>query len=230
MQSNGPQPTSSNSMLGTFPAACSKMVDEFRSSKISKGATLSQIHTTLVDALPEDLSTVEDSFAWYLSIIEDHEHHLTQVKQRGNKWSADDGEHQDDADEGDIERESPTSMKHAKPDDSQYPWVVSDFIQSVTLSPSLTATLDLLKLYTIDPKGMKRSLVNSPSCPEFPDSEWTNILAGRAVNLDAVLSGYYSTSNNDEQVESIGDVEIKFGNGGSNQSCLKCWQVDNLLE
>jgi len=96
----------SNSMLGTFPAAvvtqaaCSKMVDEFHCSKISKGAALSWIHTTLVNALPEDLSTVEDSFAWYLSIIEDHEHHLTQVKQCGNKRSADDGEHQDDADEG----------------------------------------------------------------------------------------------------------------------------------
>jgi len=62
----------------------------------------------------------------------------------------------------------------------------------------------------IDPKGTKCSLVNSPTCPEFPDSEWTNILAGRAINLDAVLSGYYSTSNNDERVEEIGDLEICF--------------------
>jgi len=63
----------------------------------------------------------------------------------------------------------------------------------------------------INLKGMKCSLVNSLTCPEFPDSEWTNILAGRAINLDAVLSGYYSTSNNDEQVEEIGDLEIQFG-------------------
>ena len=46
-------------------------------------------------------------------------------------------------------------MKHVKPDDSQYPWIVSDFIQNVTLSPSLAATLDLLKLYAIDPKGTR---------------------------------------------------------------------------
>jgi hypothetical protein len=39
---------------------------------------------------------------------------------------------------------------------------------------------------------------SDPSCPEFPDLEWTNILAGQAVNLNAVLTGYYSTSNNDE--------------------------------
>jgi len=206
-----------NSMLGSFPAAvatqavCSKMVDDFRSSKISKGTTLSRIHTTLVDALPEDLSAVEDSFTRYLSIVEDHECHLAQAKQCGNKRSVDNGEHQDDGDEGEPESESPISTKRTKPNDSQYPWIVSDFIRNITLSPSLTATLDLLKLYAIDLKDMKRSLVNSPSCPEFPDSEWTNILAGRAVNLDAVLSGYYSTSNNDERVESIGEVEIKFG-------------------
>ncbi|EDR05137.1 uncharacterized protein LACBIDRAFT_329907 [Laccaria bicolor S238N-H82] len=76
---------------------------------------------------------------------------------------------------------------------------------------SFIITLELLKLYAIDPKGTKHSLVNSPTCPEFPDSEWTNILARRAVNLDAVLSGYYSTSNNNERVEEIGDLEICFG-------------------
>jgi len=150
-----------NSTLRSFPAAvatqavCSKMVDDFWSSKISKGTTLSQIHTTLVNALPEDLSTVEDSFAQYLSIVEDHECHLTQAKQHGNKQSADNGEHQDDGDEGEPESESPILMKHAKPNDSQYPWIVSNFIQNITLSPSLTATLDLLKLYSIDPKYMK---------------------------------------------------------------------------
>jgi len=88
---------------------------------------------------------------------------------------------------------------------------VSDLIHSVTLSPSLTATLDLLKLYAVDPKGTKCSLVNSPTCPEFPDSEWMNILAGHTVNLDVILTGYYLTSNNDEHIESIGDLDIKFG-------------------
>jgi len=50
-----------------------------------------------------------------------------------------------------------------------------------------------------------------PTCPEFPDSEWTNILACHAINFDAVLTGYYSTSNNDECIESIGNLDIKFG-------------------
>ena len=58
---------------------------------------------------------------------------------------------------------------------------------------------------------MKRPLVNSPNCLEFPDSEWTNILLGCAINLDTVLSGYYLTSNNYEQIQEIGEIEIHFG-------------------
>ncbi|EDR13644.1 uncharacterized protein LACBIDRAFT_322740 [Laccaria bicolor S238N-H82] len=110
------QPEGGNSTLGSFPAAvatqalCSKMVEDFRSSKISKGVALSRIHTALVDALPEDLSAVEDSFARYLSIVEDHKRHLTQAKQRGDKRSGEDDEHRDD---GEPEPESPASTKHA---------------------------------------------------------------------------------------------------------------------
>ena len=57
----------------------------------------------------------------------------------------------------------------------------------------------------------KRSLVNEPDCPEFLDSEWKNIVAGRAVNLDAVLSGQLSTTHDDPKVEKFGDLEITFG-------------------
>jgi hypothetical protein len=117
---------------------------------------------------------------------------------------------------GYIEDEEPVDehgpqAKRARVEESEFPWTVSDLIHSVVLSPSLDRSLKLLQLYAVDPKKAKRSLTNSPTCPEFPDSEWTNILAGRAVNLDHVLSGYYSTSNNDERTECIGEVEIKFG-------------------
>jgi hypothetical protein len=62
------------------------------------------------------------------------------------------------------------------------------------MSASLSRTLQLLKLYNVDSKSTKRSLTNLPNCPEFPDSKWKNIIAGRAVNLDTVLSRQFSTS------------------------------------
>ncbi|EDR13214.1 uncharacterized protein LACBIDRAFT_322714 [Laccaria bicolor S238N-H82] len=46
----------------------------------------------------------------------------------------------------------------------------------------------------------------------------------RAVNLDAVLSGYYSMSNNDEQVEEIGDLEIHFGTVNPTKTVSTAWE------
>ena len=68
-------------------------------------------------------------------------------------------------------------------------------------------------MYTIDPKATKCSLVDEPDCPEFLDLEWKNIISGRAVNLDAVLSGQLSTTHDDPKVEKFGDrdLEITFG-------------------
>lgn len=205
---------------GNFPianaalASCNAILEGYRSSRISKGIALCRIYTTLLEAVPDDESTsatVEEAFSRFLTIIENHQGHLAEAERRGRRRRSESPQpipeaNPDDEDLGDI-----PSPKRAKPDDSKFPWTISDFIHGATLSPSLSKSLELLKLYAIDPKGTKRSLINSPSCPEFPDSEWTNVLAGRAINLDAVLTGYYSTSNNDERVEEIGDFEIRFG-------------------
>jgi hypothetical protein len=78
------------------------------------------------------------------------------------------------------------------------------------LQDTLSKTLKLIEVYTINPKATKRSLVNEPDCPEFPDSEWKNVISGRAVNLDAVLSGQLSTTHDDLKVEKFGDLEITF--------------------
>jgi len=83
--------------------------------------------------------------------------------------------------------------------------------QPSSLRDTLAKTLKLIETYTIDPRATKRSLVNEPDCPEFPDSEWKNVIAGRAVNLDAVLSGQLSTIQDDSKVEKIGDLKISFG-------------------
>lgn len=91
---------------------------------------------------------------------------------------------------------------------SGHPWN-ANHVLCITLLPSLEKTQQLLKLYSSDPKGAKSDLLDQPDCPEFPNAEWKNILAGCAVNLDSVLSGYYSTSNNDEHIEILRDLEFK---------------------
>jgi hypothetical protein len=77
--------------------------------------------------------------------------------------------------------------------------------------PNLIKTLKLIDAYTVNPKATKRSLTNQSDCPEFPDSEWKNVVSGRAVSLDAVLSRQLSTTNDDLKIEKFGDLEISFG-------------------
>jgi hypothetical protein len=54
-------------------------------------------------------------------------------------------------------------------------------------------------------------VLSSKCVPEFLDSEWSNVLAGKAVNLDAVFSGMYSTVTDNRAIENIGDLELHFG-------------------
>ena len=114
-----------------------------------------------------------------------------------------------DTDEQRIGDEPAT--KKLRVDESEYAWVAEGKEKAVPLSENLSKTLKLLDIYTIDPKAAKRSLINQPDCPEFPDSEWKNVISGRAVNLDAVLSGQLSTSNDDLKTEKFGDMEVTFG-------------------
>jgi hypothetical protein len=41
--------------------------------------------------------------------------------------------------------------------------------------------------------------------------EWNNVLAGKAVNLDVIFSGMYSTATDSKTIENLGDLELHFG-------------------
>jgi hypothetical protein len=54
-------------------------------------------------------------------------------------------------------------------------------------------------------------LLSSKYVLEFPDSEWNNVLAGKAINLDVIFSGMYSTATDNRAIENIRDLELHFG-------------------
>lgn len=196
----------------TLLSACNTIIEDFRGRKCGKPTALRSIQSILSKAIQQDDKSLDDAFGRYLEIIENHERSLLRAEKRGHQDHSTGNELVDsDFIEGGPMDEPEPQVKRAWVDESEFPWAISDQIHSAVLSPSLDRSLKLLKCYAVDPKRAKRSLTNSPTCPEFPDSEWTNVLAGRAVNLDHVLSGYYSTSISDERTESVGEVEIKFG-------------------
>ena len=100
--------------------------------------------------------------------------------------------------------------KRQCPDPSQFPWNAPEYSADKLLQPELRHTLRRLKNYAKDVKFSKSDLINSAGAPEFPNSEWTNILHGHAVDLDCVFSSLYVLSPSDKQVEHVGDLELRY--------------------
>lgn len=151
--------------------------------------------------------------------LRDHQntnlHHLHQPKtkwqqiiegaRRGSKRSK-------SRSEGNGSDDNKSATKRAKSDQTElYPWVIREAINPPNLSPILRQTQTMLKLYSRDPKQAKSSLLLSGSCPQFPDTEWTNLLAGRAVDLDHVLSGIHSITHEERRTERFRKFELIVG-------------------
>jgi hypothetical protein len=197
--------------------ACDRYVDDYRSGKISKISAIRQIDAVLAESFGTDNSHHDSASSVYLEILDNHDFQTSEASKRGERRRSLSTDGQEDPAEplkrrqrlnADSQSESTRTLEV---DESQTPWGISESFSATKLSSSLRKTNDLIKQFSGNPKGYKRSLTNSTNCPEFPDSEWPNVLAGRAVNLDIVFSGYYSTSNNDKRIETVGELEIRFG-------------------
>lgn len=214
----GPQPQIgpvTNPAIQNTLADCEVIVDQYRRQRVTKAKALQEIYQKLLATGAGSTLDVETAFSSFLTAVDDHDRQEQGAADRGR--AREPGQTRDDAA---GMRRSPTPPVLERPGgrssalEAQYPWAVTEFIESSIqpLSPNLTETLRILKILLLDPKQAKRSILTSARCPEFPDSEWTNLINGRAVNLDAVLSGFFSTTTNDERSESLGGgIELRFG-------------------
>ena len=206
-------PTESNSELyREVLVECNSLVEKYRKGEISKASVYVDIQSNLTRALGDDRTRSDAAFGSFIATIESHDTEAGAASSRGKTFertqrtpspavSIPGGDQSDDE----------PDPKRPRVDESAYAWVSGREAKRTVLRDTLAKTLKLIETYTIDPKATKRSLVNEPDCPEFPDTEWKNIIAGRAVNLDAVLSGQLSTTHDDPKVERFGDLEISFG-------------------
>jgi hypothetical protein len=67
------------------------------------------------------------------------------------------------------------------------------------------------KNFSRDSKFAKTSLLNSAHLPQFPDSEWSNLIAGQAVDLDHIFTSQYSITHNEHWAEQISELEVIIG-------------------
>jgi hypothetical protein len=103
------------------------------------------------------------------------------------------------------------SLKKQVSDKSLFAWLGGESTKETLLTPSQELTRKMVQNQTIDIKTAKRRILSAKRVPEFPNMEWNNILAGKAINLNIVFSGMYSTAMDSKTIENLGDLELHFG-------------------
>ncbi|KAF9456119.1 hypothetical protein BDZ94DRAFT_1137699, partial [Collybia nuda] len=66
--------------------------------------------------------------------------------------------------------------------------------------------------------AIKCFIASSTTIPEFPDSEWDNVIRGCPINLDSVFSSINAVAPIYKHSECLGAYKIKFGGGSSRSS------------
>ncbi|KAF8586135.1 hypothetical protein K439DRAFT_1255141, partial [Ramaria rubella] len=73
----------------------------------------------------------------------------------------------------------------------------------------LHQTQQLLKHFSRDYRAVKTSIVISDQHPEFPNSKWDNIIKGRPIDLNKVLSTMYVIGTDSKRVEHISALKLQ---------------------
>jgi hypothetical protein len=203
---------------------CVEITKKYHSGIITKVTAILKLQ----QAIPhDDEDTFLKSLGAYIRVLDNFERIHKRAAPRGRSTSRDvEGEQDEpeDKSEADPINEVPrrtTKRGHSqstssddgsatrrKIDAGSFPWVIRDTIDPPELSASLRQTQSILENFSRDPKFARASLLNSARLPQFPDSEWTNLIAGRAIDLDHVLSGQYSVSHDGRRTERVGQVEF----------------------
>src|ERR1700678_222952 len=180
---------------------CNALVEEYRKGEMSKPTVYSKIRAKLASSLEEDTDRIDSAFGSFIATVKSHDSETAMAARRGMRAGV---RHRAQSPFSNVSEplsdEEPVAKK-SKVDKSAFTWTGPESQTDTKLSDNLVRTLKLLGVYTVDPKTTFRSLTNSPSCLEFPDSEWKNVIGGKAISLDTVLSGQLSTTNDELKIE-----------------------------
>lgn len=216
---------------------CTEIVQDFRSGAISKP----KASFLLQRVIPHDDSNEQDFlsvYETYFDMLDNFERYqrsnterIDNVHQRltgtGSPHAEADGAN---SQPGPADSPAPFKRQHTPSSDDEddgytkrtrldfnaLPWNVpedSRFVSSSNLTPALQETNSLLENFSRDVKRARSSFLkcNRP-IPQFPQSEWLNLLGGNAVDLDHVFSNIYTVSHNTNDVIELGkSIELLHG-------------------
>jgi len=197
-----------------------EIVRDYGKGDYSKVAAVKSILAAFSESIqyentPQD--QIDTAIHTYIAMLDEHDNSWRDAAVHGGQSGTIDNEDDERADQTESRRrrsESPnikTLSKRRAPDESLFAWLANDEADTTVLTPSQELTRNLVQNHLLDLKSSKRMVLGSKRVPEFPDSEWNNILAGKAVNIDIVFSGMYSTVTDNRAIENIGNLELHFG-------------------
>jgi hypothetical protein len=156
----------------------------------------------------------------YISMLDQHDASQQVPAHRGTRFggATEDPDHEEDVDGTAGSRrpraDSPIgqgSSKKRAPDKSLFAWLGDKFAEETFLTPSQELTRKMVQNHTLDIKLAKLKVLGAKRVPEFPDMEWNNVLAGKAINLNVVFTGMYSTATDNRTTENLSKLELHFG-------------------
>ena len=196
---------------------CIRITDKYRSGLIEKVPAILELQM----AIPrDDKTTYLSALTVYIKVLDRYERIRAPGGQeetdrvRAETAEPEQDDHQEDAAQATKRHRAPSSelddndSARRKISIRDLPWVTRNETSPSYLPLSLTATQSILKNISRDFKTVKVSLLNSPTLPQFPKSEWVSLLSEHAVDLNHVLASHYSTSHEEKRTEHIGDLEF----------------------
>jgi len=182
----------------TVNEQCVKLTEEYRAGTLTKTAAILRLQT-LIPRIEGDDAIFEKGFAHYISILDNLDKYRDTIRARGQPAGTGDAEGTQQNGEGVQNTTGTSGQKRAlTPDDDDseepaqrkldtklIPWSVFDDVSEGQLPPDLAQTRRLIFNFGSDIKLAKRLLSCAIDRPQFPDSEWSNVLIGRAVDLDS---------------------------------------------
>jgi hypothetical protein len=222
-------------------AKLNRFVDEYKKGRLTKVRAIGLIAQTLPAVEQDSPSTADAALESFIRILISHEDTINQSAVRGTPDGAlsgsaglgDAGVDQsndrpepvpnvslrprrtastfDDEDPPNLIQSLGGSNKKQRIYEADQPWYPTDVLAQSFLPPELQKTRSILLQFAGDYSAIKRWIDISASVPQFPDSEWDNVIKGRSINLDAVFTSVYSTESNTDNVEELGGLSIRFG-------------------
>jgi hypothetical protein len=219
------EPTELDKKIQEAGSKCLQFVQRFKDGEITKTLATVNITATIRGVPGITARAVTTALESYYNMLDEFASSQKKASERGRVPREDDGTDDDDEHDRDggnggksppqIRRDrsrsrsgSPEPKRRKTVPDADQPWLIDSIINEASLRPELRKTLQLLRSWSADPKGLRFSIINSADCPEFPFSEWTNIIAGKAISLDQVLSAMYTTISDNRSTHKVGGIEI----------------------